>query len=118
MVPFVAVVRDFSLLADAQTESGTPTALHSVGTRGSFLAVNRPGRDVKHLSSSRTEDQNEWIYTYVGLQCINKENSASALCKLHKRRLQLPYFSSSLLPKSPRFVPVAVREISGKRASS
>jgi len=34
-----------------------------------------------------------------------------------KWMLQLPYFSFSLLPKAPLFVPAAAREISGKRPS-
>ena len=103
VVPIVAGVRDFSLLANAQTESGTHTASHSMGTRGSSLAVNRPGRDVNHLSSSRAEDQNEWIYTYVGLQYINRENLLLLCANYIKWRLQLPYFSFSLLPKAPPF---------------
>jgi hypothetical protein len=115
VVPFVAVARDFSLLANAQTESGTHTASHSMGTRGSFLTVNRPGRDFNHLSSSRTEDQNEWIYTYVGLQCINKENSASALCKLHQVEAAVTIFFLFSPPKVATFLCQLQSEISGKR---
>ena len=92
MVPFVAGTRDFPLLANAWTESGTHTASHSMGTRGSSLAVNWPGRDVNHLSSSRAEVQNEGSYTFVCLQCINRENSTSVLCKLHQMEAAITMF--------------------------
>lgn len=103
VVLFVAGARDFSLLAIAQTQSGTHTASHSMGTRDSSVAVNRPERDVNHLSLSRAEGQNEWSYTYVRLQCINRENYASALCKLHQAEAAIAMFFFPLLPKALLF---------------
>jgi hypothetical protein len=103
VVPFVAGARNFSYLGNAQTESGSHAASHSTGTRGSSVAVTRPGRDVNHLSSSRAEDQNEWSYTYVRLQCINREIMLLLCANYIKWRLQLPYFSFSLLPKASHF---------------
>ena len=119
MVSFVAGARDFSLHANAQTESETHTASHSVGTRGSSVAVNRLERDVNHLSSSRAEGQNEWSYTYVRLQCINRGNNASALCKLRQVEAAITIIFLFSPPKGTTFfVPAPAREISGKRASS
>lgn len=117
--PFLTGARDFSLLANAQTESGTHTASHSMGTRGSSPAVNRPGHDVNHMSSSRVKVQNEGSYTFICLQCINRENSASVLCKLYQMETAINHIF--LLLSSQRrhvLLPVAAREISGKRASS
>jgi hypothetical protein len=104
VVPFVAGARDISLPTNAQTECGTHTASHSMGTRGFSLAVNRPGHDVNHLSSSRTEDQNECNCTYKSLQCINKENSVSALCKLHQVEAEVTIFFLLSPPKGATFL--------------
>ena len=103
MFPFVAGARDFSFLANAHTESRTHTVWHSMDTRDSSLAVNRPGRDVNHLYSSRAKDQNEWSYTYVRLQCNNRENSASALCKLHQMDAAITIFFLFSPPKGATF---------------
>lgn len=100
----MAGARDFSFLANTQTECGTHTASHSVGTRGFSVAVNRPGRDVNYSSSSRAEVQNEGSYTFVCLQCINKENSASASSKLHQVEDEVPIFFLFSPPKGAIFL--------------
>ena len=58
-----AGTRDVPLLQIAPTGSEDHTASHSVGTCGSFLGVNWPGREICHLLPSGTEVKNEWSYT-------------------------------------------------------
>ena len=73
--------------------------------KDSSLAVNRTGRDVNRLSSSRAEVQNKWSYTFVCLQCINRENSVLLFCANYiKWKLQLTIFFFLFPPKGASFL--------------
>jgi hypothetical protein len=53
----------YSLLHHVQTGSGAHPASYSVGTGGSFLGINRPGREADHSSPPSAEVKNSWCYT-------------------------------------------------------
>jgi len=59
--------RDFSFLRNVQTGSGAHPASYSVDEGGSFLAVNRVGREFNHPPSPIPKVKNEWNYTSTPL---------------------------------------------------
>jgi hypothetical protein len=54
-VRFPAEAGNFSLHRRVQNGSGTHPASYAMGTRGSFLGVNRPGREADHSPPSNAE---------------------------------------------------------------
>jgi hypothetical protein len=53
-----------------QTVSGAYPASYSMGTRGSFPGVKRPGREANHSPPSTAEVKNAWSYTSTLPICL------------------------------------------------
>jgi hypothetical protein len=67
---FLAGVRDFSLIRNVQTDSGSHPASYSMDTGGSSPGVMRPGRQAGYSPPSSTEAKNKWTYTATPSICL------------------------------------------------
>jgi hypothetical protein len=54
-----------------QAGSGTNPFSYTIGTRGSFPGVKRPGRETDHLPPYSAEVKNVWSYTSTPLIRLN-----------------------------------------------
>ena len=55
------------------------------GYRGSFLGVNRPGREVNHILASSAEVKNKWRYTSGLGTCLHGVDTVTQ-CQNPRRR--------------------------------
>jgi hypothetical protein len=66
--------RDFSPFQNVQTGSGAHPPSYSSSKWGSFLGVNRPGRDVGHWSLPSAKAKSDWSHTSAPHICVRGAN--------------------------------------------
>jgi hypothetical protein len=62
---FPAGAGNFSLRHHVHTGSEAQPASYSMGSRGCFLGVKRPGREADHSTPSSAEVNNAWSYASI-----------------------------------------------------
>ena len=71
-----------SFLQDVQTGSDAHPTSYSVGSLGSFLGVERLGREANHSPSSNSEAKNEWSRTSTPTSAFMAFTKANILSTL------------------------------------
>jgi hypothetical protein len=68
-VQFPTRTRDVSILHSAQLRLGAHLAFYTLGTRGFFLGINRPGRGGDHWSPTNAENSNGAVTLLCPILC-------------------------------------------------
>jgi hypothetical protein len=108
-VRFLAGADNCSLHHRVQNRSGAHTASYPMGTRGSFPAVKRPGREADPSPPSSSEVENAWSYTSILPNTSSGKICGTELCNVLLFRLSTEHF-----PVGPINLPQRTHETSDK----
>ena len=68
---FLTFARDFCLVQNVQTSSGTHLGSYSVCTRVSSLGIKQPGSEADHVFPSCARVKNKWSHTFTPPVCFH-----------------------------------------------